>query len=177
MQQEFLRFTDEQELFEKMEIAMTTFHALVVEYSALPESNSIVPFAELLIFFYIMSRMNVKKKIKLMHVFESYWDMLPSEEQEQVLAYKISQECIDEERKDKMKDLYVETIRYGELKEKWNIVHARCIAKRQICFSCYKYHMKIMGCYVDEENTPRERFLGYNFKSALQRVKHVKSFL
>ena len=34
-----------------------------------------------------------------------------------------------------------------------------------------------MGCYVDEEKIPKERFLGYNFKSALQRVNHVNSFM
>ena len=53
----------------------------------------------------------------------------------------------------------------------------KCIVKKRICFSCYKYHLKIMGCYVDEEKIPKERFLGYNFESALQRVNHVKSFM
>ena len=34
-----------------------------------------------------------------------------------------------------------------------------------------------MGRYVDEENVNRTRFLGYNFKSALQHINHVKSFM
>ena len=37
MQQEFVRFTDEQELLEKMEIAIKTFNSLVTEYSVLPK--------------------------------------------------------------------------------------------------------------------------------------------
>ena len=58
--------------------------------------------------------------------------------------------------------------------------HGSCqmyIVRKEICFSCYKHHLKIIGCYVDGENIPKERFLGYSFKSALQRVNHVKSFL
>ena len=51
-----------------------------------------------------MSRMNVKKKMKLMNVIESCWDMLPPEIHEEVLAYKRSQELIDEKKKERMKD-------------------------------------------------------------------------
>ena len=121
-----------------------------------------------------MSRMNVKTKIKLMHVFESYWDMLPLEVQGYVIAPKRSQECIDEERKDEMKDLCMEIVKYGELKRKWDMGHVKCIVKKEMCFSCYKYHLRIIGCYVDEENIPRERFLGWVFREALQSVNHVK---
>ena len=120
--------------------------------------------------------MNVRKKMKLTHVFESYWYMLPPELHE-IIAYKRGQEYIDEERKEKMKDLCDEIKKYRELKRKWEIVHVKCIVKKQMRLSCYKYYLKIMGCYVDEENIPKERFLGYHFKMALQRVNHVKSFL
>ena len=51
-----------------------------------------------------MSRMNVKKKMKLMNVIESCWDMLPPKIHEEVLAYKRSQELIDEKKKERMKD-------------------------------------------------------------------------
>ena len=124
-----------------------------------------------------MSRINVKTKIKLSNVFESYWDMLPPEVQEYVIALKRSQECIDEERKDRMKDLCSDIKQYGELKEKWKIGHVKCIVKKQICFSCYNHHMTIVGCYLDLENVKREIFLGYSFKKALARVNNVKSFL
>ena len=76
-----------------------------------------------------------------------------------------------------MNGLCNEIKKYGELKRKWEIGHVKCIVKKRICFSCNSVHMKIIGCFVDEENTQRERFLGYNFKGALQRVNHVKSFL
>ena len=51
-----------------------------------------------------MSRMNVKKKMKLMNVIESCWDMLPPKIHEEVLAYKRSQELVDEKKKERMKD-------------------------------------------------------------------------
>ena len=126
-----------------------------------------------------MSRMNVEKKMKLMNVMESYWDMLPPEVHEVILAYKRSQEWIDEENKDRMSDLCMELVKYGELKRKWEIGHVKCITKKKknICFTCYKHHLIIMGCHLDLENIPRERFLGFNFREALQRVNHVKSFL
>ena len=121
--------------------------------------------------------MNVKKKIELMNVMESYWDMLPPEVHELILAYKRSQEWIDEEKKDRMKDSSMEIVKYGELKRKWNIGHVKCIVKKNMCFTCYKHHLIIVGCLVDLENVRRENFLGFNFREALQRVNHVKSFL
>ena len=121
--------------------------------------------------------MNVRKKMKLAHVFESYWDMLPPEIKEMILEYKESQESIDEVKKERMKDLCDEINKYGELKRKWEIGHVKCIVKKEMCFNCYTYHLKIMGCFEDEEKIPKERFLGYNFKIALGRVDRMKSFL
>ena len=121
--------------------------------------------------------MNVRKKMKLTHTFESYWDMLPPELHEIIIAYKRGQECIDEEWKKRMKDLCDETKKYGELKRKWEIRHIKCIVKNKMCFSCYRHHLKIMGCYEDENKIPKERFLAYNFTFAMERVDHVKSFL
>ena len=92
-----------------------------------------------------MSRMDVKTKIQLMNVFESYWDMLPPEVQDQILAYKRSQERIDEEKKDKMRDLCMEIMEYGELKRKWGLGHVKCTVKKEICLSSYKYHLRIVG--------------------------------
>ena len=108
-----------------------------------------------------------------MHVMESYWDMLPPEIHELILAYKRSQEWIDEERKERMNDLCMEIAKYGELKRKWEIGHVRCIAKKNICFTCYKHHLIIVGCHLDLENIPRERFLGFNFREALYNVSTI----
>ena len=105
--------------------------------------------------------------MKLMLVMESYWDMLPPEIHEITIAFKRSQEWIDEDKKERMNDLCYEIKKYAELKRKWEIGHVKCIVKKQICPPCHKYNLKIMGCYVDEEKIPKERFLGYNFKSAL----------
>ena len=121
--------------------------------------------------------MNVRKKLKLSHVFESYWDMLPLELHEMIMAYKRGQEEIDQERKERMRELCEEIRKYGVLKRKWAIGHIKCIVKKPMCFICCTYHMKIMGCYEGEEKIPKETFLGYGYKMALNRVDIVKSRL
>ena len=47
MTQTFVRFTDEQELFEQMELAVKSFNEFVMYYSTPLESNSVVPLSEL----------------------------------------------------------------------------------------------------------------------------------
>ena len=44
--------------------------------------------------------MDMKKKMKLSHVMESYWDMLPNEIKEYIIQFKISQQNIDQDKKD-----------------------------------------------------------------------------
>ena len=81
--------------------------------------------------------------MKLMFIMESYWDMLPPEIHELILAYKRSQEWIDEERKDRMKDLCIEIEKYEELRIKWGIGHVKCIVKKNLWFICGKHHIHI----------------------------------
>ena len=119
--------------------------------------------------------MDVKTKMKLMLVVDNYWDMLPPEMQELIFAYKIGQEYIDEKRKQLMRDLCHEIKKYRELKRKWEIGHVRCIVKKDMCFLCYCHHLKIIGCFEDEEKIPRERFLGFGFEEALRLGDGVKS--
>ena len=57
--------------------------------------------------------MNVRKKMKLCHAFESYWNMLPPEIEVMILEYKESQEAIDEERKERMRDVCKEIVLYA----------------------------------------------------------------
>ena len=45
MRQEFVRVTDEQELFEKMELAVKSFNEVVTYYSTPPESKADEPFS------------------------------------------------------------------------------------------------------------------------------------
>ena len=120
-------------------------------------------------------RMDVKTKVKLMHVMESYWIMLPPELQDFILLLKKNQEMFDEEKKKRMEGLSKEIVMYKELKEKWALGHIRCVVKKQVFFSKY---IVIMGNYVDrEDNVKRERFLGYDFPNAIRRINHVKSFM
>ena len=41
--------------------------------------------------------MDVKKKLELSYVMESYWDILPNEIQDYIVKFKTNQEKIDEE--------------------------------------------------------------------------------
>ena len=101
---------------------------------------------------------------------ESYWDVLPPEIHEMILLLKKNQERFDEEKKRKMKALSKEIELYEELKEKWALGHIRCVVK--------KSYIVIMGSFLDrEDHVKRERFLGYDFPGAIQRVNHVKSFM
>ena len=45
--------------------------------------------------FFRMSRMDVKTKLELSYVMESYWGMLPNEIKGYILQFKMSQEKID----------------------------------------------------------------------------------
>ena len=119
--------------------------------------------------------MDVKTKVELMYVMDSYWSMLPPELQDFILLLKRNQEMLDQEKERRMKELGKEIKLYKELKDKWALGHIRCVVKRKIFFERY---IVIMGCYLDrEDHVKRERFLGYDFKSALQRINHVKSFM
>ena len=121
--------------------------------------------------------MNLRKKMELTLMFESYWDMLPPEVHEMIMVYKRGQERIDEERVEEMRGVCEEIKKYGELKRKWGVGHVRCIVKKKMCFSCNRHHLKIIGCYEDWEKIPRETFLGYHFSMAMRRVDVVKSSL
>lgn len=122
-----------------------------------------------------MSRMNLKKKLELMNEFESYWDMLPLEIQDYIVQMKISQQTIDEDRKDLMQRLCCEIKLYAQLKAKWGLGHVKC---KGVKCNCRRYFdLKITGYYVNEDNNKCERYLGHGYEQALSRVNHVKSFL
>ena len=137
-----------------------------------------------------MSRMDVKKKLELSYVMESYWDMLPNEIKEYIVHLKIEQQKIDEDKKEKMQSLCEEIKLYGELKAKWRLGHIKCRldheCKKYEMYDHVKYglvkcnkdsHLEIVGQYVNESNVKCEMYLGHGFQQALSRVNHVKSFL
>ena len=126
--------------------------------------------------------MDVKKKIELMKVMESYWTLLPPEIHQLILSMKRDQEIFEEERKRNLEAVGREIMLYHELKEKWALGHVRCVVKRtEILFrpriKMSIPSMSIYGHHVDLEGVKRKKFLGFSFESALQRVNHVKSFL
>ena len=127
--------------------------------------------------------MDVKRKLKLLKTYESYWTMLPAEIQEYILVFKISQQVIDERNREQNVMLCREILVYHRLKEKWGLGPIRC--KTYKCATCkgksihvnLASHVKIEGFYYDIENVKRSMLLGYGFSQALSRVNHVKSLL
>ena len=71
--------------------------------------------------------MDVNRKMKLMNVMDSYWDMLPPEMHELILTYKRNQELLDQEKEKRMKELSKEIVLYKELRDKWALGHVRCV--------------------------------------------------
>ena len=110
-----------------------------------------------------------------MNVMDSYWTMLPPEIHDFILLLKRNQETFEEERERLLKAIGEEIILYKKLKDEWALGHVRCVIK---CHCCNRPRMNIYGCYLDrEDHVKRERFLGYSFTGALQRLNHVKSFM
>ena len=121
--------------------------------------------------------MNVKVKMELSHVMESYWDMLPNEIQDYIVQLKKSQEKIDEKMKEKLEKLYQEKRDYQQLHAKWGLGPIE-VQRHHKCAVCHQRHLhSLHGFYLDENHVMQKIFLGFDFKQALQRVNHVKSFL
>ena len=125
-----------------------------------------------------MSRMDVKKKLELSFVFDSYWDMLPREIQDYIVHLKIAQQKIDSRFNEKMEQLCADMMIYGKIKAKWGLGLVKCDRDNKECDICYRVHLfGVYGMYLDDYNVKQKIFLGLNFQQALQRVNHVKSFL
>ena len=130
--------------------------------------------------------MDVKTKLNLLKLYESYWQMIPYEIQEYILVFKINQEVVEERRKQQNVMLCREIIVYSQLKEKWGLGPIRC--KTYKCVTCkgkggrnihanLASHIRIDGFYYDIENVKRTVLLGYGFSQAFSRLQHVKSLL
>ena len=130
--------------------------------------------------------MDVKTKLNLLKLYESYWQMIPYEIQEYILVFKINQEVVEEKRKQQNVMLCREIMVHFQLKEKWGLGPIRC--KTYKCKSCVgkggrnihtnlASHIRIDGFYYDIENVKRSVLLGYGFTQAFSRLHHVKSLL
>jgi len=121
--------------------------------------------------------MDVAKKMKLMEVTDSYWDMLPEEVQMYIVNLKLKQEYLDALKREQWKKVCKEIEQYGELKATWGLGSIR-IFKCGICLPRKNCIMSgVWGYYFDDCNAKKKRFLGDTFEQALKRVNHVKSFL
>ena len=117
--------------------------------------------------------------------------MLPTEIQEYVLVFKISQQLIDERKKEQKAMICKEIVERHELKEDWGLGPIRCqVLKCKKCtegalgkispgfkFCNHVLHFKLYGVYTDLGNVKKVVFLGNDVPGALHRTKHVKSFL
>ena len=108
---------------------------------------------------------------------DSYWDMLPEEVQMYIVKLKLKQEYWDALKREQWKKVCEEIEQYVELKATWGLGSIRFYT----CQYCVPRNQCVMrgwwAYYRDECNAKKKRFLGRDFKEALGRVNHVKSFL
>ena len=117
--------------------------------------------------------MNVKRKVALSCVYESYWDMLPPELQEYILLFKVSQEQIDEARETLMSELRQEIILYKRVQMKWGLGHVQCVVSRTKCKSCGFIHLPhVYGHYKDVASNKLRRLIGHGLSQALVNIQY-----
>ena len=126
-----------------------------------------------------MSRMDVKRKLKLLDAYESYWLMLPAEIQEYIMIFKTSQDVIQHRKEYQKAQICHEIVQYYKLKVAWGLGPICCKVFHCKCNHKCKdnVHLRICGVYCDQVNVKNIVFLGHTMSGALQRVNHVKSFL
>ena len=118
----------------------------------------------------------MKRKLMLLNTYESYWLMLPSEIQEYIMIFKMSQDVV-QHRKDYQKALICHEIaQYYKLKVAWGLGPICCKVFKCKCNRKCKdnVHLRICGTYYDVGNVKNVTFLGHSMSGALQRVNHVK---
>ena len=117
--------------------------------------------------------MDVMKKVSLMHVYESYWNMLPPEIQDYIWKLKIAQMYIDAGREEMKKRLRREIMKYALLKETWGFGHVKCVPFKHTCGGCKRHHLKVYSYFTKTKYF----YLGCNVRDALAHVDYVKSLL
>ena len=121
--------------------------------------------------------MDLEKKMELLNVVESYWDMLPPEIKEMILKYKQSQELIEwcENFYSLRVRCQIET--YGQLRREWFIGPIQCKPRLPKGCQCQPgcFYMKIFGHYWDLNGERRKVFLDYSFCNAIPRCDSVKN--
>ena len=123
--------------------------------------------------------MNVRNKLKLTRVFESYWDMLPPELQEMILKFKQSQELIEWRESPDCRELCHDIRSYGQLRRQWFIGPIQCKSYRskECKHRPQCTYMTIYAHYWDLNGCRRSVMLGFFFENAIETCVHVKTGL
>jgi len=94
-----------------------------------------------------------------------------------------NQILLERRRNKKLRRLLKEIVEYGKLKEQWGIGHIKIVRVRCDAGCCIKKKKedrhrdtKIIGCYIDIYDKPKETYLGYDIKSAKRRAPIEKTW-
>ena len=119
----------------------------------------------------------MKKKIKLAHAFESYWNMLPPELKEMILKYRESQALIEWRTSYQSCKLCYDIRGHGLLRQEWYIGPIQCEPRvpENCCHRPRCCCMKIYGYYWDLEGDKKRVFLGYDFDNIIPRCALLKT--
>ena len=120
--------------------------------------------------------MDLEKKLALLSILDSYWDMLPSEIQHLILKFRESQTLIDWRERCVSRRMCWEIQGHAHLRRQWFIGPIRCepgSPKKCDCRSpCF--FMKIFGYYWTWSGEKKRVFLGYSFWNAIPECDSLK---
>ena len=121
--------------------------------------------------------MDVKRKVQLMRVYVSYWNMLPPELQAFIMDLKIVLLYPDEVRDYQRRRLLREIKQYINVKEKWALGHIRCVPNNCTCLMCGFRHIRVVGHYTNREGVKKHVLLGHSFFHASHVMNEIKEGL
>ena len=123
--------------------------------------------------------MNLEKKMELLNIVESYWDLLPPELQQLILKYRESQKLIEWRESCFNVRLRRDIEAHGQIRMVWFIGPIQCIPSRPKKCKCRPrcVFMKIFGYYWNLMGEPRRSFLGYSFCHAIEGCHDVRNGL
>ena len=124
-------------------------------------------------------KMDLEKKMELLNIVESYWDLLPPEIQQLILKYRESQKLIEWRESYRSRRMCWEIQGHAQLRLRWFIGPIRCkpgLPKKCKCQPrCF--FMEIFGEYWTLSGEKRSVFLGYNFCNAIPGCDSVRDGL
>ena len=85
-----------------------------------------------------MDRMDIERNCMLFKLYGNYWLMLPAEIQEYILVLKITQDVIEERKRQQRKRICNEVRQYHKLKVPWGL--------GSICCKVFKCNCKVFKC-------------------------------